>query len=178
MDNNNTILFFLIYSLSHQSPLLDNVMIFITNYVIYLSLLLAFLLTFKGKSEEKKAFLLIILGIPISILFIMVIHLFITEPRPFVTFNFIPLADNKVDLSFPSRHATIMAVIAFSYTYLKSRWTLVFLILMVLVGISRIYVGVHYPLDILGGFITGLISLILALHLFKFLKRRFFSYSL
>ncbi len=167
----NTALFFSIYNLSHKSQILDSVMIFITNYVLSLTMLLSFILAIKGKIKEKKAFLLIILGIPISILLILGIHLFIHEPRPFVTFNFAPLADNKPDLSFPSRHATLMAVIAFSYFYFKSKWSYLFLTLMALVGISRIYVGVHYPIDILGGFLVSLVSIIIVLrikNLFKF----------
>lgn len=172
MDNT---LFFSIYNLSHQSQVLDKVMVFITNYVIYLTMLLSFILAIKGKTAEKKAFLLIILGIPISILLIMGIHLFIHEPRPFVTFNFIPLADNKPDLSFPSRHATLMAVMAFSYLYFKSKWSIFFLALMLLVGISRIYVGVHYPLDILGGFMVGILAMLFAITFVRLIYRQQFS---
>ena len=171
----NTIFFFPIYNLSHQSQVLDSVMIFITNYVIFLTILLTFILAIKGKVSEKKALLLIILGIPISILLIKGIHIFISEPRPFVTLHFLPLTDNNPDLSFPSRHATIMAVIAFAYSYFKSKWALLFLVLMILVGFSRIYVGVHYPLDILGGFITGIISLVIAKQILKLIYLRFFS---
>lgn len=171
----NTVLFFSIYNLSHQSAILDKVMIFITNYVLSLTLLLTFILAIKGSVTERKAFLLIILGIPISILLIMGIHLFIHEPRPFVTFNFAPLADNKAGLSFPSRHATLMAVIAFSYIYFKSKWSVLFLTLAALVGISRIYVGVHYPLDIIGGVLVGIISNLIALKAIKLIKIRFFG---
>ena len=167
----NTAFFFLIYNLAHKSPFLDQLMVFVTNYVLYLTMLLTFILAIKGKIEEKKAFLLVILGIPISILLIKGIHIFISEPRPFVTFNFVPLADNKVDLSFPSRHATMMAVMAFAYTYFKSKWSTLFLILLFLVGISRVYVGVHYPVDILGGFAVGVLSLAIALQTKKILVK-------
>ena len=169
----NTALFFPIYNLSHHSTLTDQIMIFITNYVIYLGMLLTFILAIKGKIEEKKAFLLIILGIPISILLIKGVHLFISEQRPFVTYNFLPLADNKADLSFPSRHATMMAVMAFGYVHFKSKWASLFLIFMLLVGISRVYIGVHYPIDIIGGFMVGIISLILSTQIVKFLKIKF-----
>ena len=170
----NTGLFFLIFNLSHHSQALDSLMVFVTNYFIHLSILLIFFLGIKGKINEKKALILIILAIPISILLIQGVHLFIHEPRPFITYNFIPLANNTSSLSFPSRHATIMAVIAFAYTYFKSKWAPLFLTLMLWVSISRIYVGVHYPLDILGGFIVGAISIIIALQIKKFLKASLF----
>ena len=172
MDNQT--LFFSIYNLSHQSQILDRVMVFITDYVLSLTILLTFILAIKGKIAEKKALLLIILGIPISILLIQGIHLFISEPRPFVTYHFLPLANNHAGSSFPSRHATIMAVIAFALTFLKSKWASLFLVLMIVVGFSRIYVGVHYPLDILGGFITGIISLVIAKQILKLIYLRFF----
>lgn len=168
MDNN--IIFFSIFNLSQKWPILDQFMIFSTNYVIYLSFFTIFLIAFKGKAKERKTLILILLSLPLAILVIKFIHLFINEPRPFVTFNFVPLADNNPDPSFPSRHATIMAVIAFTYTYFKSKWAGLFLALMILVGISRIFVGVHYPLDVLGGFTVGGISVALAIfsvNLFK-----------
>lgn len=167
--------FYLIFNLSHQYPILDSLMIFITNYFVYLTFLFMIFLNFKGEIvKNRKAFILTVLAIPISILLIKVIHLIYAEQRPFVTFNFIPLTDNTPDLSFPSRHATIMAAISFAYFYFKSKWTNLFLFLMLIVGLSRVYVGVHYPIDVLSGFIVGGISTIISIKLIKLIKLRFF----
>lgn len=170
----NATLFFLIFNLSQKWAMLDRFMIFATDYLLYLSLFLILFLALKGKIKERKAFLLILISMPIAILLIKFIHIFINEPRPFVTFNFQSLADNNPDASFPSRHATIMAVIAFAYAYFKSNWTLLLLLLTVLVGISRIYIGVHYPLDVLGGFLAGVLSVIIGKQIIDFLKLRLF----
>lgn len=148
-------------------------MIFITQYVVYLTGLIMIVLVFKGKTKERKAILLAILALPIAILLIKVIHIFYMEPRPFVTYHFLPLSDNTPDASFPSRHATIMAIIAFAYTFFKSKWSAFFLLLMVAVGISRIYIGVHYPLDVIGGFIVGIVALAIALTITKVLSKNF-----
>ncbi len=137
-------------------------MLFGATYLIYVTIVLMFVLCFKGSTKERKALLLTILAIPIAILMIKLIHFFINEPRPFVTYHFLPITDNTPNASFPSRHATIASVMAFSYLYFKSKWSVLFLIIMFWVGLSRVYVGVHYPLDILGGFVFGIISLVIA----------------
>jgi len=172
MDNST--LFFLIFNLNGKSILLDRLMVFGADQLIYLFIFFIFILGFKGGAKEKKAFLLILLGVPLAILLIKGIHLFFFESRPFVTYHFTPFVKEAADASFPSRHTTIATVFAFSCTYFKSKWSLLFLFLMLWVGISRVYIGVHYPLDILGGFIVGIISLMIALRIKKLLKRFFF----
>jgi len=73
--------------------------------------------------------------------------------------------------SFPSNHAANTAAMAttFGMFYPKSLWFGVPIAL--LVGFSRIYLGVHYPLDILGGFILGavlgLLSALLMMRIFR-----------
>ncbi len=170
----NATIFLLIFGLSSKLPVADMLMVFGARFLIYLTFILMFILIFKGAVREKKALILAILAIPIVILLIKGIHLFIFEPRPFVNYHFSPLLNTEADASFPSRHASIMSAIAFSYTYFKSKWAPFFLLLMIWVGISRIYVGVHYPLDIIGGIFVGIISLILAKQIVSQIKLRFF----
>lgn len=170
----NAAIFLLIFGLSNQSAALDSLMIFGARFLIFLTFLLVFISAFKGGVKEKKAMILSFLAIPVVILIVKGIHLFFIEPRPFVIFYFSPLLDAGSDASFPSRHASIMSAIAFSYLHFKSKWAPLFLFLMLWVGISRIYVGVHYPLDILGGLLVGIISLVITNKILKKLKSNFF----
>lgn len=62
--------------------------------------------------------------------------------------------------SFVSSHATNFSAWCFLvYQYLKKiksgYWLMIFAIIPLLVGYSRIYMGVHYPLDVLGGLMLG-----------------------
>lgn len=154
--------------------LLDQLMIFGAEYVIYLTLMLIFIAAFKGRVSERKALLLALFALPILVIIIKIIHLFFYEPRPFVSLDISPLIPHKEDSSFPSRHTTIMSAIAFAYLYLKSKWSPLFLILLLWVGISRVYVGVHYPLDIIGGVFVGIISVAVALNIIKLINIRLF----
>ncbi len=164
----NTTLFFAIFNLNGHFPILDYLMVFVTTDLIYILFLAVLILGIKGGVKEKRSFLLILVGLPIAFLLIKLIHLILFEPRPFVTFNLLPIVSESADsASFPSRHVTMAAVVAFAYTYFKSKWALFFLFIMLLIGVSRVYVGVHYPLDIVGGFTVGAISLTLAKSVFK-----------
>lgn len=172
----NVSLFFSIFDLNGRSRILDQSMIFAAAPLIYLALLFVFFLGLKGEIREKKAFLLIILALPIAVLLIKTIHLFFFEPRPFVTFNFAPIVMEAANnASFPSRHTTFAAVLAFAFTYFKSKWSPLLLLLMLWIGLSRVYVGVHYPLDIIGGFAFGAISISIALQIGKFLEKKLLS---
>jgi undecaprenyl-diphosphatase len=81
----------------------------------------------------------------------------VQRPRPCHILNDINLLINcGAGKSFPSSHAanSMAAVIIFSLFYRKHKYWLPFL--SILVGLSRIFVGVHYPLDVLVGWILGL----------------------
>jgi undecaprenyl-diphosphatase len=58
--------------------------------------------------------------------------------------------------SFPSGHAASAVAAAVTLARLWPNGRLVLWLLAVLVAVSRIYVGVHYPLDVLGGAVLGL----------------------
>lgn len=170
MDNVN--LFFWIFNLNGQSWILDKSMVFGADKLIYLLILFIFILGIKGDTKDKKAFLLCLFGIPTAYLIIQIIHLFIFEPRPFITFHFTPIVKEAMDASFPSRHATIASLIAFSFYFFRSKWSVFFLSLAAWIGLGRVYVGVHYPLDILGGFLVSIIAIAITLKLKKFIYLR------
>lgn len=167
----NESLFFLIRGFSDKNFLLDQTMIFGADYLIYFVFLIITALTIKGSQKEKSAMVLIFLSIPIAVLLIKLIHLFYYLPRPFTTYDFSPMIHYIEDASFPSRHTTIATTIAFAYFFAKSKFFLLFLTFALWVGISRIFVGVHYPLDILGGFFLGIISVGIGIKLKKVLLK-------
>jgi len=91
-----------------------------------------------------------------------------------------PLLKAAKGLSFPSGHA-IMAVTFYGLLiyilqhtidagWLKLFVTFLLILLVLLIGFSRIYLRVHYTSDVLGGFIIGLLWLIISLAMIKWLE--------
>lgn len=171
MDNIS--LFFLIFGFSKGSPFWDNLMIFGAEYLIYLSIILMFVFAMSGGVKEKKACLLSLISLALVVIIIKVIHLFILEERPFVTFDISPLIPHQEDPSFPSRHTSAISAIAFAFLFYKSKWALVFGFFVFWIGVARVYTGVHYPGDVLGGIVVGAISVIMARQIIKFLLKFF-----
>ncbi len=76
--------------------------------------------------------------------------------RPFFDLSFTPLVSVNDPLgSFPSSHASVFAALGMTM-YLRDKKTGAwFLAGALLVGLARVAVGVHYPIDILVGFLLG-----------------------
>jgi undecaprenyl-diphosphatase len=87
---------------------------------------------------------------------VAVTKILVHYPRPFTTLtNLHVLITLPTDYSFPSGHAALtMAFATAIYFYNKRLGELLFMFAFV-VGLARIYVGVHYPLDVGVGFLLG-----------------------
>ncbi|MBM3327028.1 MAG: phosphatase PAP2 family protein [Calditrichaeota bacterium] len=61
----------------------------------------------------------------------------------------------KKSFSFPSSHATNSAAQALWWSWIYPRSAAAWIVLVVVIGYSRLYIGVHYPADVLGGWLAG-----------------------
>ncbi|MBJ7996093.1 MULTISPECIES: undecaprenyl-diphosphatase [Bacillus] len=147
-----------------SSKLLDTLMIAITNSAAYVAILFMLILWFNnGKKEnairKQYTVLYTTLSVSIALLVNVLIHAVYYHPRPFITHHVNQLVPHAADSSFVSDHSVLVFSIAFVFILRGEKLKYIALIWAVLVGISRMYVGVHYPLDILGAaFLTFITS--------------------
>lgn len=82
------------------------------------------------------------------------IRFFYDRPRPYEVLNFDPLFLSG-NPAFPSGHAAFLFALAFSVFLFNKKIGWLFIALSLLVGVGRILSGVHWPLDIVGGFLIA-----------------------
>ena len=82
-----------------------------------------------------------------------------------------PLLDSPSTYSFPSGHATVSFACATVLTLAVPRLRLPLFVLASLISFSRVYVGVHYPFDVLAGAALG-VAIAIALRMLAAILRR------
>lgn len=79
----------------------------------------------------------------------------VARSRPGLELGTIIVGSQSDTFSFPSGHATIAFAMAVVLAQKEPRWKWMFYTLAVLISLSRIYLGVHYPLDVIVGGVIG-----------------------
>jgi len=171
----DTSLFFLL-NFKAQNCVFDLLMPILTNldyWRIPLILLAIFLLVF-GEKRGRTIVLLLVVGITLSDQVCNnLLKPLVGRIRPCNVLENVHLLVNCTKaFSFPSSHATniFTGMILFSFVYPKLRVAL--LTIATLVAYSRVYVGVHYPFDVVAGIILGILCALIIIVLFKLLSRK------
>jgi len=148
----------------------------ITDFYTWTPLFLVFLYLFFAKFPKKKALLLIA-----SLLFMVLLVTTLTDLTKEVVARLRPNNDEEINTlirilrsptnySFFSGHAASsfsIATLVFLFIRRKFRWAWLFYIWPILFAWSRIYLGVHYPVDIIVGTLVGVFCAFLTYQLYK-----------
>ena len=115
----------------------------------------------KTRKTGYAAVLSLIFGVIVTNLLLKNI---VARPRPFAEIEaLIPLIAKPTDFSFPSGHTTAsFAVALVMLRILPKKIGIPAVVLAALVAFSRLYLGVHYPTDVLVGFVVALVGSLLA----------------
>lgn len=157
----------------------DYIFIFGAKYLFVLASLIALVWFGKLPIEQKKeVFIFGVIALPIIYIISKIGAWLYFDPRPFVTGHFTPLIPHEPDNGFPSDHILLTSAIAsvifpFSKKISASVW-----IISALVAVSRVYVGIHHSIDVIGSAIISITISALTYFVFeKFIKKhvRFIS---
>ncbi|MEU0135041.1 phosphatase PAP2 family protein [Streptomyces sp. NPDC006296] len=151
----------------------DRVMEFVGEFGIMLAMVLAVLWCWwsvrrRGTTEDSVTGVAGLVWAPlaagIALLINIPIREFVERPRPFLDHKGLEvLVQGKTDYSFVSDHATMAMAIAVGLFVANRKFGLVAIGLALLEGFCRVYMGVHYPTDVIGGFALGTaVALLLA----------------
>jgi undecaprenyl-diphosphatase len=144
-------------------------MILSAKYLYLLIILISFLYFLKQKSSRKKILIFSAITLPVILVISKIASELYYNARPFVVDHFTPLISHAANNGFPSDHSLISFAFASIIFLFNRKFGLVLFFLAFLVGISRVYVGVHHLIDILGSF---LISIIVIFLFNKYIKKR------
>lgn len=154
--------FFFFYNLAHQSIFFDKLVIFFADTFPYIVILLAVIYLFFYKKDWRD-FFIIFISSGLSWFLAYVLKFLFHSQRPFDIYPEINSLFPETGYAFPSGHATFFIALAVSIFLFQKKAGLpaqagyIFVFFALLIGIARIVAGVHFPVDILGGFILGFV---------------------
>lgn len=165
----NNFIFFSLHNLANQNNVLDGVIVFmaiILPYVVIIGTLIFLImhhdvpLKYSGIQKVfnkfKETFFAFIVGLTALVSAEILKGVFFVL-RPFQTDSEVSNLFYATGYAFPSSHATFFMALAFSIYFLHKKMGIILIVCAVLIGIARVMAGVHYPLDILGGYVLGII---------------------
>lgn len=159
-------LLYLFNNFAGKSQIFDILIVFLAAYLQYF-LVVAFLviLYFSAYPRRQKLYIFWITSISIVVArfgITEIIRFFYHRPRPFLMLQVNKLLSSgwfysDKEWSFPSGHSAFFFAMATAIYLYNKKWGIWFFVAAVLMNISRIVAGVHYPSDILGGAVVGIV---------------------
>src|SRR3989344_4572688 len=147
----------------------DLFIVFLAKYLVWALVAFAVLIFFKSRRIIKEIFFSAFLA---RFGFTELIRFFYDRPRPFEVENITPLILREGGGSFPSGHAAFLFALAAAIFIYDKRWGVFFFVGAVLVGLGRIWAGLHWPSDILGGAVIGILTAYAVSYLFQKLVKK------
>lgn len=141
-----------------EHPLLKKILLFLASFCVLWTMLVYGLLISYLFIQKIWVLFFKTLLIPLStIILVEVIRHFVPRARPFEVHHFTPLIEHSTGKSFPSKHATSAMIIALSLYQISPLFSFIMIINALIVGLTRILSGIHFPSDVLGGYLLAIL---------------------
>ncbi len=170
----NTLLFYFINN-GLENPFFDFLMPAITNFGSFIAMaIICILMYIFGGENTRKVALLGLFALLLANVVVYLLKIIVAVPRPFIVLSHVDLLIPEVkSYSFPSGHSAssfaVMMMIGLKYRlqFKGKTYRLLYPLLAfaVLIAFSRVYIGVHYPLDVIFGAIIGILSAVLVIYI-------------
>jgi undecaprenyl-diphosphatase len=166
-------LFHLIHNLAGKNSFVDSIMAFISEWGLVL--LIAGIIALIFFSSTKKYGIYGVVSLAIGLLLNRVLKILIDRPRPFVTHDIEILIPKEASPSFPSDQALIAGIFLATFWLVKTKIRWLAVLAASLLIISRVYVGHHYPSDVIIG---SLLGIVIVIAVYNWLNRKhYFSHK-
>lgn len=145
-------------------PILDKIMIFLSSLgdkgMLWIGIGMGMLLLGVGKGRIwRRRGLLVLLSLAANALLCNVLlKPLVGRSRPYDLLGYEILIRPLGDASFPSGHTSASFAAATALYAINRRWGVAAYILAALIGLSRLYLGVHFPTDVLAGAFFGVLA--------------------
>jgi len=163
----NEAIFNFLNSLAIQYPALHSTFAFLANNfgLIVIFILGYFLLVHTDKKRGSQEIILMIIVAIIAWILAHVLKDLFHTARPFVDSpQVLNLFLEETGYAFPSGHATFYSALAAMMWFYHQRIAYALGAVALIIGISRIISGIHWPIDVLGGFVLGITIALITHH--------------
>ena len=174
LEKDGQLLLWLMEELSH--PVLDESMIFVSSLgnkgMIWIVIGLLFLLLgLKNKIWRGRGFLVLFSLAANFLACNVVLKPLFDRTRPYYVLDYIPLIPPVGDPSFPSGHTSASFAAATAIYAVDKKWGIAAYIFAAVMGFSRLYLGVHFPTDVLAGALVGTAAAMIVIKIFDAKQR-------
>lgn len=152
--------------------MIDSLFIFCAEKMFLLSPVIAAWFFYKSARETKiEMAIFAFFSLPLTFIISILAKELYFNPLPFVVKGFNPLISHAPNNGFPSDHVLLLAAIASVVMFFGRRTAIYLWAITLLVGLSRMYVGIHHFVDVVGSTVIALIAAFVVEAVLRWRKR-------